>query len=494
MLFLRLSKWLILLGVVVLPLSSCANSPLGETLQRSLAADPQLEENPVLFGGTTTPTESNPDEVAELPANFPAEIPRYPGAELVEVTQPNGDDLPQVETRWQTSDSIEQVRQFYQEAFGSDSWNVDQSAEGAIAAVRDGLQVTIAPANPATPTTETPTEFTLQYGFTSDAVASGSPDNSDNLNDPNNLNDSDNLNNASGNANETAAVPQPGDPDFIGPVMPPDFGAEANTETAARPTSQRFSDIDQAPEELRQYIADLAELGAFANQTSNQANGSEFKPNQEITRREYARWLVATNNLIYGDRPASRIRLGSGSSQPAFQDVPRSDPDFAAIQGLAEAGLIPSPLSGDSTTVTFRPDAPLTRENLILWKLPIDTRQTLPNASLEAVQQTWGFQDAARIEPKALRAVLADFQNGDLSNIRRAFGYTTLFQPKKTVTRAEAAAVLWYFGIQGEGVSARDALQTDQQTEQQTEQPPEQSPAQQTQPSSPSRQSGLPSR
>ncbi|NJO76321.1 MAG: S-layer homology domain-containing protein [Leptolyngbyaceae cyanobacterium RM1_406_9] len=490
MLFLRLSKWLILLGVVVLPLSSCANSPLGETLQRSLAADPQLEENPVLFGGTSTPVESNPNEVTELPANFPAEIPRYPGAELVEVAQPNGDDPnPQVQTRWQTADSIEQVRQFYQEAFGSDSWSVDQSAEEAIAAVRDGLQVTIAPANSAAPTTETPTEFTLQYSFTSDAVPSSSSDNSDDLSD-NSLNDSDNLNNASGNANETVAVPQPGDPDFIGPVMPPDFGAGANPETAVRPTFQRFSDIDQAPEELRQYVADLAELGAFGDQSSSQAANSEFKPNQEITRREYARWLVATNNLIYGDRPASRIRLGGGSSQPAFQDVPRSDPDFAAIQGLAEAGLIPSPLAGDSTTVTFRPDAPLTRENLILWKLPIDTRQTLPNASLEAVQQTWGFQDAARIDPKALRAVLADFQNGDLSNIRRAFGYTTLFQPKKTVTRAEAAAVLWYFGIQGEGVSARDALQT----EQQTQPPSEQSPAQQTQPSSPSRQSGLPSR
>lgn len=88
----------------------------------------------------------------------------------------------------------------------------------------------------------------------------------------------------------------------------------------------------------------------------------------------------------------------------------------------------------------------------------MDTRQSLPTASLNAIQQTWGFQDAARIDPKAQRAVLADYQNSDLANIRRAFGYTTLFQPKKPVTRAEAAATLWYFGYQGEGVSAQDAL------------------------------------
>jgi hypothetical protein len=34
-----------------------------------------------------------------------------------------------------------------------------------------------------------------------------------------------------------------------------------------------------------------------------------------------------------------------------------------------------------------------------------------------------------------------------------------LFQPKKSVTRAEAAASLWYFGIQDQGLSAKDALE-----------------------------------
>ena len=61
-------------------------------------------------------------------------------------------------------------------------------------------------------------------------------------------------------------------------------------------------------------------------------------------------------------------------------------------------------------------------------------------------------------DTKAIQALYADFQNGEQSNVRRVFGYTTLFQPKKGVTLAEAAASLWYFGYQGDGLSAQDVL------------------------------------
>lgn len=247
-----------------------------------------------------------------------------------------------------------------------------------------------------------------------------------------------------------------------------DFSTAATQPNSATPSGvssgqTTFTDLDKAPKELRQPIEDLARLGVLtpaANQakSSSDQTTSRFEPNKPITRREFASWLVAVNNRLQADRAAQQIRLGSDTSQPAFRDVPRNDPDFAAIQGLAEAGIIPSALSGDSTIVTFRPNATLTRENLVLWKVPMDTRQPLPTANIEAVKQAWGFQDAAKIDPKALRAVLADYENGDLSNIRRVYGYTTLLQPKKAVTRAEAAAALWYFGYQGEGQSAQDAL------------------------------------
>jgi hypothetical protein len=236
-------------------------------------------------------------------------------------------------------------------------------------------------------------------------------------------------------------------------------------------------DLEDAPLDLQPYLQDMAQLGILTpgraspppDDPAEEQDGSttapsapptppRFQPNQAITRREFARWLVATNNALFRDRPSDRLRLAAPSAPPVFQDVPPGDPDFVIIQGLAEAGLIPSPLSGDGTDETFRPDDPLTRETALRWKVPLDLRQALPQASVDAVEQTWGFQDAAQIDPEALPAVLADDQNGEQANVRRAFGFTTLLQPQRSLTRAEAAAMLWFMGTQTEGRSAQDAL------------------------------------
>jgi hypothetical protein len=431
-------------------LTSCANSPTGKALERSLAADPRLKDNSTLFGGSS-PTNPQSQTSVQLPGNFPSEIPRYPDAKLQNVEPLTVPATQSQLTSWTSSDPINLIQNFYQRAFSSNNWQIisqpSNDAGGVLVARRNELQVTVTiPSSPRTPnsqatpssatktTSSSVTEFDIQYIR---------------------------------NSAQTAAQPSP--QESREPTAP--------SETASQPTavapgqSQTFTDLDKLPQEVRQHIEDLAALGVLTVNPSNAKSnagttGSKFEPNKAISRREFARWLVAANNQIYANRPGQQIRLASDSSQPAFQDVPRSHPDFPSIQALAEAGLIPSPLSGDSTAVLFRPDAPLTRENLILWKLPLDTRQALPAASLDAVKQTWGFQDAAKIDPKALRAALADFQNSDQSNIRRVFGYTTLFQPKKTVTRAEAALALWYFGSQGEGISAKEALKLKSQPSQ----------------------------
>lgn len=245
--------------------------------------------------------------------------------------------------------------------------------------------------------------------------------------------------------------------------------ASSTTVTDAA-TAGDYKDLGQAPEEIQPYLVDLIDLDLLKVRpptAAPAANGAtakpvaptppdEFRPNQATTRREYARWLMATHNRFYTDQRSRKVRPGISGNQPVFQDVTASDPDFGAIQGLAEAGIIPSPLTGSSTALTFRPDAPLTRKDLVLWKVPLDTRQPLPQATPAAIEQAWGFQDAAKIEPRALQALLADYQNGDFANVRRAFGYTTLFQPDKAATRAEAAAVLWRFGNSTEGITAEE--------------------------------------
>lgn len=231
----------------------------------------------------------------------------------------------------------------------------------------------------------------------------------------------------------------------------PSSSAESAKPAQSADESISPSVLEQVPEELRPYVVDLRALGLLQKDVSGE---SQLQPNQPVSRAQYAQWLFRVNNRFYSDQPDKRIRAGVSSSEPVFEDVSSSHFAFAAIQGLAEAGIIPSPLSGSSTSVNFRPEAPLTRKDLVLWKIPLDTREALPAATATAISEAWGFQDASKIEPLAQRAVLADHQNGEFANIRRAFGYTTLFQPDKAVTEAEAAAALWRFGSQTEGISA----------------------------------------
>jgi hypothetical protein len=215
---------------------------------------------------------------------------------------------------------------------------------------------------------------------------------------------------------------------------------------AIAPAVNSFSDISQAPNSLQPWLKDLNKLGTIEPKIRQ-----EFQPNILIARREYARWLFKTNNRLYQKQPSRQIRFAQPTDNPSFADIPKSHPDFAIVQGLANAGLI----TGDR----FRPNDPLLREELVQWKIPLDIRQPLPSANVENIEQLWGFQDSDRISDNALRSIFADGQLGDLANIRRSFGFTTILQPQKPVTRAEAAASLWYFGTVIDGISVTKALE-----------------------------------
>jgi len=401
------------------PLSACGSN-LGQSLQQALSADPNASRW------------SQGGEQTQLPADFPAEL-RYPNAQLqaVNSNQPEQPPSPTEEearsqpilreTRWSTSDVSQRVQTFYQQQLQRGGWQIiDQSMDNGLVltARRQDMQVTVAIPNPAASPAQDQnrgTEFVLAYVR---------------------------------EAPVAAATPQPS----------PEATATSSTRLQTAPGSpQEFTDLDQAPQELQPYLQDLAELGVFPTESST------FNPNQPISRRDFARWLVEVNNRVYQNQPGRQIRLAADSVEPAFQDVQPSDPGFAAIQGLAEAGYIPSPLSGEANATRFRPGAALSRQDLLAWKVPIDLRRILPTASVDSIRQTWGFKDSNRINANALAAVAADHQNGDLSNIRRVYGSTLLLQPTKPVTRAEAAAALWYIGAQGEGISARDLLKAERQ-------------------------------
>jgi hypothetical protein len=379
------------------------------SLEKTFSADPKAEQ-------------WNMAAEAKLATDFPADL-KYPNAVLksavpiAKVAQ----ETPGQETQWSSNDSPDKVLLFYRKRLRESGWTdfKETVGEGGIIVVarKQSLQISVS-IPPVTPSTTAKTDFTIVYR--QDGVSAPSTNNS----------------------------PEP------------------NATSTARPASSASSaSSNLVPSALQPYVNDVSQLNVLSR-----AGGAAALTAQPMSRAMFARWLVEANNRIYRDRPARQIRL-AGDSKPAFQDVTAKHPDFAYVQGLAEAGYLPSPLTGDSTQARFRPNEPLTREMLLLWKVPVDRQQILPTVSADRVKQLWGFKDASRITPVVLSAIAADHQNSDLSNIRRVFGSTLLFQPQKPVTEIEAAASLWFIGIEGESLSAQDLLRSEQQTKAQQSEP-----------------------
>ncbi len=383
--------------MVLAPLTACANSSGGKTLEQLLAPDPQLLSSPTPQPSPEVSIAPTPAAIS-LPNDFPAAIPIYPESTL-EVVAPLSGTAEGAIARWLSPDSPTLIQRYYQTELTERNWQITSPKDAPqqqLSARLDTLELTLTFAPP----TSGQTTYTLTYRF------------------------------------------QEGEP-----TPEPSVSPSPNPTPSPSPVTTDFPAATQAA--VEQVIA----LGI----TGDRVTWETFQPHEPITRREYARWLMKANNILYQDNPGKQIRLASAATNSVFSDVSKSDTDFPYIQGLAEAGLVPSALTGQATETLFRPDAPLTREYLIAWKVPLDTRAALPKGTPEAIKETWGFQDAGKINPQVLPSILADFQNGNQANIRRVFGYTQLFQPQKTVTRGEAAATLAYFGTVGEGRSAQEA-------------------------------------
>ncbi len=460
-------KGIILTSLLTL-LSGCGNSA---ALQDLVEADPLLKKKAQEVSLQTQDPAANPqakisassnnqdrNATNNLALNFTQTFPIYPQAELLDVKSSKNKNSGTM--LWKMKDNRQAVADYYLAELPANDWdlikpftiNPQQKIARAIA-IKDNLRVELSLLESANnpESQDKSTRMSVVYHPLDQDIPQSSISQEDNFSQPSNP--------------QTAKQPAKNQTQSLSEKTQQNTAQPNSTATLNKNTynssAPDFTDLDQIPPQLEQPIESVAALGILTPYTK-QANVdlAKFAPNQVITRGEYARWLMAANNRYYADNPGKKIYRANKTSQPAFNDVNPNDPDFAAIQSLAEAGLIPSRLTEDSTNLLFRPDAPLTRADLITWKVPLDTRKSLPKASIQAIEESWGFQDAADIDSSATRALYADFQNGDRSNVRRMFGYTTLFQPKKPITRAEAAASLWYFGFQGDGISAKEVLES----------------------------------
>ncbi len=442
-------------------LASCSDS---KALENFVNADPQLQakENPENSSSESSvnnpqndteattqpinkPTDSeseippsaNPEEIAannssnsvlNLPAEIPEEIPLYPQAQLEQIEPESTAESGSLALR--SPDNLSAIADYYQTQLQTQEWSIirpfslesDGNSQSAIASKNNlKIKISLADSSLNSEDNDAQTEINIAYKPVSSKVTTANPENSE----------------VAPNESEVT-------PDSI-PVTT---------------TVTDFADLGEVREQLQPAVKEVAALGILTPQNKNAID--KFAPNELVTRRDYARWLVSANNKYHDNSPGKKIHRTKQTDQIAFKDIDVNDPDFGEIQGLAEAGLIPSILTSDSNNILFRPDAVLTREDLVTWKVPLDLRAALAKASIETIESTWGFQDAAKIDPLAIKALFSDYQNGDRANVRRIFGYTTLFRPKKGVTRAEAAASLWYFGYQDEGISATEILSVSQ--------------------------------
>ena len=489
---------LFFISVLSLFLPSCANGNSSTFLESIVAPDAQLQPASRGLDLTDTLASSLCADVtlSQLPNGFPRALcysgALFLGAETLQNTNQHDGELARksdseelragdiIQTQWTTNQPIATVQQFYQTLFDEGEWQVTRLPHelghaGIFQAVKGSARITIRFSNFSTHWSAQsasndselisiskiqPIQYTLDYreaaifkrAYAEDVIQGSVRKLGTN---------------ASNLSNERVA-----NPDFPEAFTEDAEGIDRNVNLPVELRGPGNIDLDDVPSEIKDYLEVFMALGVVAIEVNENSSSSDsgkdanlvftsLWSNAPITRREFARWLVQANNRLYEGQPNKQIRLASPLSEPAFEDIRQADPDFRIIQGLAEAGLIPSRLSSDAETDNplFRADAPLTRETLIAWKVPLDVRKGLPTVTVEALQETWGFQDATKVTPSTLSAIVADYQNGDRANLPRAFGYTLLFQPQKSVTRAEAAAALWYFGTEEDGISATEFLE-----------------------------------
>lgn len=211
---------------------------------------------------------------------------------------------------------------------------------------------------------------------------------------------------------------------------------------SASPAAVAFTDIHGNFAEKA--IVALGQLGVL------DATTGAFQPQKPILRREFARWLFKTNNAVFADAAPKLIHPAESGDKSDFSDLKSSDPDFAFIEGLDDAGI-----SVGFPDKTFKADQPLTHEQAIAMKAGLDRggvadRYKDPEMAILGIPDWKDKHSIAKTFLPALATDHSDDEIGGLKtridNVGRAFGAVAMFRPQEPVTRAQAAMLLQVIG------------------------------------------------
>lgn len=190
----------------------------------------------------------------------------------------------------------------------------------------------------------------------------------------------------------------------------------------ATPGLVAFTDISEVP--TKKYVTELQALNVF------ETTEPTFRPYEPVTRGEYITWLYQANNTMRRDKEHLRL---DPTFDPEFSDLSPAHPAYKYVQAFANAGYA---VGYDDKT--FKPDQPITREEMIAIKIGLDTEKNHKPTTLGLK-----YSDTDQIDSRYTGFIRIDHVH---NNIERAFGNVKTLKPKQVVKRHEAAATLWKIG------------------------------------------------
>jgi len=186
--------------------------------------------------------------------------------------------------------------------------------------------------------------------------------------------------------------------------------------------SPSFSDVPRNHWAYKE-ITEMAEKGiikGYDNRT--------FRPNNEVTRAEFAKIMIA----------AADVDMDKRSVSQTFKDVPKSHWAFYYVEYAKPY------LTGykSGSTYTYKPDNSAVREDIAVALVRLLGYDKKYKADMNQLKK---FRDSDDISP-ALRSYIAIAIQTDLMK-----GNNNYFRPQDPITRAEAASLLYRALINRDG-------------------------------------------
>lgn len=204
------------------------------------------------------------------------------------------------------------------------------------------------------------------------------------------------------------------------------------TPTPIKTTLTDINDLKNTAE-----IAKMHNLGVFEPLTT------KFEPQKPAKRREFARWLVKSANILLtkDNQSPKCIKLAKGSKS-SFSDVNSTDSDYPYIEGLNNAGVA---IGFDDHT--FKPDKPITRAEMFAIKGALDELITTGKADTKEAAAQWYAKATYTDSSKVPQTLAGGMQlASSAGTIERVYGTLRMIKPDDLVTRAQAAMCIAQLG------------------------------------------------